>query len=83
MAHVIHQCSSGKPGSRVVILLASLIFINSRRRQTKRTSLTSMLSSSVVQAFFIPKRSTEIDEDLLRQTMLETQFRKIGLMFAF
>ena len=83
MAHVVHQCTSGKPGSWVAILLASLIFINLRRTQTKRTLQTSMLCSSVVKAFFVPKRSTEIDEDLLRQTMLKTRFRKIGLMFAF
>ena len=51
--------------SQVAILLASSIYIHkSRRRQTKRTSLTSMLGSSVVKAFFIPKRGTEIDEDL-------------------
>ena len=55
--------------SRVAIFLALLIFINSRRRQNMRTSLTSMLCSSVVKAFFVPKRGTEIDEDLLCQKM--------------
>ena len=69
--------------SWVAILLASLIFINSRRRQNKRTSLTSMLCSSVVKAFFVPKLGTEIDEDLLCQNMSKSRFRKIGLMFAF
>ena len=67
----------------VAILLASLIFINSQRRQNKRTSLTSMLCSSVVKAFFVPKRGTEIDEDLLCQNMWKSRFQKIGLMFAF
>ena len=42
--------------SRVAILLASLILINSRRRQTKRTLPTTMPCSSVVKAFFVPKR---------------------------
>ena len=69
--------------SRVAILLASLIFINLRRRQTKRTLPTSMLCSSVVKAFSVPKRGTKIDEDLLCQNMSKTRFRKIGLMFAF
>ena len=55
--------------SWVAILLASLIFINSRRRQTKHTLANSMLCSSVVKAFYIPKRGTEIDEDLLCQNM--------------
>ena len=48
-----------------------------------RTSLTSMLCSSVVKAFFVPKRGTEIDEDLLCQNMSKSRFQKIGLMFAF
>ena len=58
--------------SWAAILLALLIFINSRRRQNKRTSLTSMLCSSVVKAFFVPKRGTEIDEDLLCQNISKT-----------
>ena len=39
--------------------LKVLIFINSRRRQNKRTSLTSMLWSSVVKVFYVPKRGTD------------------------
>ena len=41
--------------SWVAILLASLIFINSWRRQTKHTLANSMLCSSVVKAFFYSK----------------------------
>ena len=62
--------------SQVVVLLASLIFKNSWRRQTKRTLLTSMLCSSVVKAFYVPKRGTEIDEDLLCQNMSKLDFKK-------
>ena len=57
---------------RVAILLASLIFINSQRKQTKRALPTSMLCSSVVKAFSVPKRGTKIDEDLLCQNMSKT-----------
>ena len=63
--------------SRVAILFASLIFINSRRRQTKCTLPTAMLCSSVVKAFSVPKRGTEIDEDLLCQNMSNLDFEKL------
>ena len=33
----------------------------------------SVLCSSVIKAFFIPKRGTEIDEDLLCQNMSKTR----------
>ena len=69
--------------SWVAILLPSVIFINSRRRQTKHTSLNSMLCSSAVKVFFVPKRCAEIDEDLLCQNMSKSRFRKIGVKFAF
>ena len=48
--------------SRVAILLAAFILINARRRQTKRTLPTSMLCSSVVKVFSVPKRGTVIDK---------------------
>ena len=58
--------------SQVAILLASLIFINSQRRQP-----TSMLFSFVViKALFVPKRGTEIDEDVLCPNMSKTRFPK-------
>ena len=63
--------------SWVAIILALLIFINSRRRQNKRTLATSMLCSSVVKAFSVPKRGTEIDEDLLCQIMSKPDFEKL------
>ena len=68
--------------SWLAILLVSLIFIYSRRWQTKRTLLTSMLCSSVVKEFFVPKCGTEIDEGVLCQNMLKTRFRKICLIDA-
>ena len=58
--------------SRVAILLALLIFIHLQGRQTKGTLLTSMHCSSVVKAFFVPKRGTEIDEDVLCQNLYNT-----------
>ena len=57
--------------SQVAILLASLIFINSQRRQP-----TYMLFSFVVKAFIVPKRCTEIDEDVLCPNMSKTRFSK-------
>ena len=66
--HRNFQCAR----SRVAILLALLIFINSQRRLTKAHLLTSMLCSSVVKAVFVPKRGTEIDEDLFCQNMSKT-----------
>ena len=67
-----NHCNFCCARSWVANLLASLIFINSQRRQTKRALPTSMLCSSVVKAFFVPKRGTEIDEDLLCHNMLKT-----------
>ena len=69
-----NHCNFRCARSRVAILLASLIFIISRWRQTKRILLTSMLCSSVVKVFFVPKRGTEIDEDLLCQNMSKARF---------
>ena len=71
-----NRCNFRCARSWVAILLASLIFINSRR-QNKRTSLTSMLCISVVKVFSVPKRGTEIDEDLLCQNMSKSRFKKL------
>ena len=68
---------------RSQVSLALLLFINSQRRQTECTLPTSMLCSSAVKAFSVPKLGTEIDEDMLCQKMSKTRFRKIGLTFAF
>ena len=42
-----------------------------------------MYTSSVALSFSVPKRGTEIDENLLCQNMSITWCQKIGLMFAF
>ena len=68
--------------SRIAILLASLIFINSRRRQTKCTLPTSMLSSSVVKAFCSKTWCRDRRRRAVCQNMSKNRFRKIGLMFA-
>ena len=44
--------------------------------KTKHTLPTSMLCSSVVKAFFVPKRGTEIDEVLYVRICQKLDFKK-------